>query len=406
MRMLIVVGGVPHPTEGASSVLYFHYIDELRRAGSDILNLVLLQPDNSDADRLSEYRRRMNEGDGFSIITSSSRQFVRTSRFFHAFDHAALSPVRPTIEDFQPEVTLCFDFASAWAIGGWNVGRRVVWLGDLNFETFLYHALYDWREGTLSTLNLALAFWRGFLWKRLYARVLGCFDRIIVSSKSSEARLAPLNLRGEYLPYPWPAPRSRASIAPKAAIPTFFFFGSLQGLGSRSALRLITGPIYAGLLEIFGSNGFEIRISGRSELPRQVLDILADKSEFRYLGFVDDLASVMAPCHAALIPIDVPVGNRSRVLTALSMSLPVVAHTNTALGNPGLIDGETCYLAASPTDFVARLRLAVERPDEAAAVAARGLDLYRTQFAPNTAAGELIRVLNETMVSLPRPIMN
>ena len=52
-----------------------------------------------------------------------------------------------------------------------------------------------------------------------------------------------------------------------------------------------------------------------------------------------------------LAPIAVPVGNRSRILTTMSMGALVIAHANTVLGNPDLVSGKNCLLARSPEDF-------------------------------------------------------
>ncbi len=39
MKVLIVMQGVPHPSSGASLVVYFNYIAELINAGFDVLTI-------------------------------------------------------------------------------------------------------------------------------------------------------------------------------------------------------------------------------------------------------------------------------------------------------------------------------------------------------------------------------
>jgi hypothetical protein len=70
-----------------------------------------------------------------------------------------------------------------------------------------------------------------------------------------------------------------------------------------------------------------------------------------------------------------------------------VAHGNTALGNPDLVDGVSCYLAETTEGFVNRLRRAVEKPDEAAAVAERGYQVYKTRFSPDAAVPPLVEIV-------------
>ena len=140
-RLIIVVGGIPHSRRGAGSVIFHGYGQEgLKQAGFDILAVLLLSPANSEED-LAAYRAGM-EGPAFRIITCRSPHFWRTTRVGHFFDHQAVARLRSEVEGFQPDYTFCLDFASAWAVEGWRLGRRTAWLGDLNFQTFWYHAVY------------------------------------------------------------------------------------------------------------------------------------------------------------------------------------------------------------------------------------------------------------------------
>lgn len=398
-RILVVVMGVPHPSVGASSVLFHWYIEGLRRAGFRILNLLLLQPNNSDEAELEAYRVRMGDDENFRIVACRSSCFVKTNRYRHAFDHAALEPFRAEVEAFKPQATLCLDFAGAWGVKKWLVGNRVVWLGDLNFQTFLHHALYARREGEAGLHHIAMSLWHAWLWRWLYRRVLWPCHRVVVSSKSSEGHLAALGVSSNYQPYPWPAEPPPNRLVTKAERPTFFFFGQLQGLGSRSAFHMVVDGIYPRLLKTWGPGGFEILIGGRGGLPGWVEAAIANRPEFRYLGFVEDLDETMGACHALLAPIDVPVGNRSRILTALSKRMVVVAHVNTALGNPDLVDGQSCYLADRPDAFVERLRRAVEQPEDAAAVAERGFQVYKRLFAPEIAVPIMVDMVREAAVA-------
>lgn len=393
-RLLVVVGGVPHPTQGASVVLFHHYIDGLRRAGHQILTLILAQPNNSSAEALARWHADM-DGPNFRTLVAKSPEFVHSGRLKCDFDHKTVDACRTEVEAFAPDGALLLDIASVWAVDGWSIGRRSVWLGDLNFDTYLHHSLYAIREGQGNWRHLVMGRWRSWQWKGIYARLLKRCQDVVVSSKSSEDRLARLGVSSFYLPYPWPADPVAQPLAtlPKPAKPTFFFFGQLAGLGSRSAFHLMTEGIYPLLRQTFGENGFDILIGGRGDLPDWVSNGLANRPELRYLGFVEDLDTVMGGCHAVLAPIDVPVGNRSRILTALSKGTLVVAHASTALGNPDLVDGQSCLLANTPQEFVQRLRLAVEQPEQAAAVALAGQRVYKQLFAPEVAVPALVQMM-------------
>ena len=188
-------------------------------------------------------------------------------------------------------------------------------------------------------------------------------------------------------------PSRRGPAAGLPDTPTFLFLGTLQALGSRSAFHFILHELYPELVRRWGSGGFRIVIAGRGELPAWASTMLATTPELEHVGFVEDLAGLLGSVHAAIAPISVPVGNRSRILTALAAGTVVVAHENAALGNPDLVDGVTCFLAADAASFAERMARTVDDPDAAREVAARGEELYRSRFRPDAAVGTAVDTL-------------
>jgi glycosyltransferase involved in cell wall biosynthesis len=121
--------------------------------------------------------------------------------------------------------------------------------------------------------------------------------------------------------------------------------------------------------------------------------MLATAPELEHVGFVEDLSGLLGGVHAAIAPISVPIGNRSRILTALAAGTVVVAHENAALGNPDLVDGKTCFLASDAAEFAERMARCVDAPAEAREVAERGRDLYRSHFRPDVAVAAAVDTL-------------
>jgi glycosyltransferase involved in cell wall biosynthesis len=387
-RLLICSAGLPHESEGASVVLYYHYIAGLKREGHVIRHVVLLDPSWSDA-VVDAYRRKLGSPGAFEVTVVRAARFYRSGRFRPHLDAEAASAVRRHAETFGPQAILCFDILAAWLLDGVTAAPRIVWLGDLNFETFLYHALYAARENPLRAVHLPSNWLSCLGWRRLYAQVLRGVDQVVVASHSSERALARLGVTAEYEPYPWPTETAPPRTTPLPAQPSFLFFGQLTGLGSRSAFHFLMDKVFPLLRERWGKGGFRIMLAGRGEPPDWVLAAIAGKPEIERLGFVENLDSVLAICHAVLVPIDVPVGNRSRILTAMAMRSLVIAHANTALGNPDLVDCETCYLAADAKGFVQAMVAAVEDPARREAVVERALRCYRERFQPERATARL-----------------
>lgn len=401
-KTLLISPGVPDPARGASRVLFYHYAERFRREGDRVLHLLLLQPgDHTDAE-LAAFEHAMAEPGRYEIVACrSERPVVRFGRVGFDIDLSSAEGAVGRVRAFEPDVTICMDLLATML--GRRIGSRpaIAWLGDLNFVTQWYHWVYSAREDPLRIRHLPAAVVRTFLWKRRYREALRGMDRIIVSSRSSEDHLKALGLSSTYLPYPWPEEGGGATPGTRPAQPTFVFLGNLVGLGSRSALHLLLGPIHHACREAWGRGGFRIVIAGSGALPERSERALARLPEIRYLGFVDDLAALLGSCHAMLAPIEVPVGNRSRILTAMAQRVPVIAHRNAALGNPDLVDGATCYLASTAAEFVERMRRAVERREEVAAIVARARAVYEARFAPQAATGlflaEVDRVLERRL---------
>jgi glycosyltransferase involved in cell wall biosynthesis len=390
-RLLVCSAGVPHERDGASVVLFYHYVARLKREGFAIRHLLLLEGETWSAEAVDAYRGKLGD-DAFSVSAVRSERLYASGRLSHRHDEEAASALRREAAAFAPDAILCFDFLPAWMLhGALPATPRLVWLGDLNYEGFWEHALYATRENPIRALHLPSMWLSCAAWRRLYGKVLREAAQVIVAAKSSEASLHALGVAAEYEPYPWPEEGSAPRPAAPTDKPTFLFFGQLTGLGSRSAFHFLVDQVFPRLRRRWGAGGFRILIAGRGALPDWVAAAIADKGEVERLGFVADLDALLATCPAVLVPIDVKVGNRSRILTAMAKGALVIAHANTALGNPDLVDGETCFLAHDADGFVARMARAVDEPATRAALAARARAAYQAHYHPEPAGARLAR---------------
>lgn len=389
--------GVPNARRGASTVIFFHYAEKLKESGYDVLHVLLLEPPGGEERALQEYVRTMGSARRFQVFPFRAERFLHSRGASFYPNPEAVAELGRQARSFRPDVIVCMDVLSAWILEGVRARVRLVWLGDLNFQTEWYHALYGIRERPIRVLHLPRVWARCQNWRRVYRRVLRTADVVVVSSKSSEHELGRLGLASQYFPYPWPSPTVNLDglLPVRARTPTFVFLGNLVGLGSRSAFHFLTNRLYPQLVRAWGPQGFRILVCGLQEMPDWVRKAVSTKPEFEYLGYVEDLAGLLHSCHGALIPIDVPVGNRSRILTAMASGVPVIAHANTALGNPSLRDGVTCYLARTGPEFVAAMRRVVQGSPEVKAVVANARRAYVTQFHPRVAALHLVEALRQ-----------
>lgn len=401
--ILVITLGYPHPRRGASSVLFFWYLNALRGSQFKVHHLLLLAPDEVSDQAHRDYLEAIAPGPMFSVSVFSVPRVRHTNRSgldLHACDLP--DALIDHIGAVRPDAAVCFDLLAADMIQQMRLDPLLIWLGDLTFQTGFYHAYYDFKTDPRKLPGLIRAYLGSVLWTRFYRRVLCGQRHVIVSSNSSVARLARLGISSRYWSYPWPAENKNTDVpVSKHSKPTFIMFGTLTALGSRSAFEFLLKLVYPLLLQTWGARGFSILIAGARELPSWVRTDIEARPEFNFLGFVDDLGGVVERCHAVLAPISVPVGNRSRIVTAVSMGAVVIAHANTALGNPELVSGENCLLASTAHEFVEQMRLVHADPDLAAKLGTEARRTYLRSFEPKEASQRLVREL-ESMLLVPR----
>lgn len=397
-KVLACLPGVPHASRGASTVLFYHYIEQLLLAGHEVLCVLLAETPFREED-LQELRAALGAAGRASVVAAVVPWLLRFGKYSGGARPGTVPPsTAQAARAFDADSVVYFDLGCLATARAFGEGRRtVVWLGDLAFESIWHHSLYDVREERFGLLRLPKRWIICRRWRRAYRRFLRHVDFAIVSSGSSAATVRALGARAaEYFPYPWPIGkpfRSAAAYRVAGDKPRYLFFGTLSGLGSRSAMRYLLDALYPELVRAWGPGAFEIIITGARTLADWAMASLREKPEIRFEGFVDDLYARMDTCHAAIVPIDVPVGNRSRIVTAMGYGLLVIAHPNTALGNPALVADETCLLAATPAEFARCMRRAHEDRDMCIRIERAARQAYEALFAPQPAARHLMRIL-------------
>jgi hypothetical protein len=81
----------------------------------------------------------------------------------------------------------------------------------------------------------------------------------------------------------------------------------------------------------------------------------------------------------------------------------VIAHKNVALGNPALVDGETCALASNGAEFLARMQRSVEDQAWAQKTAENGRQVYETLFHPSAAGTNFLSRVDQHLIQPSEP---
>lgn len=393
-RIAVVCQGLPHPSEGASVVLYYWYLDGLLRHGAEVALHVFGAAAAGGAPAWMAELRQLGP---ITLARHATAAPIRHDLLGLHPDENLAGCLGQAVRAGRPDLVLAFDWVAAALLADCRA-PLVVWLGDLQFDTLLHHTRYALKEGSRRYDRLLLLGYRVAQLRRFYQRILRPAARVIVASKSSEARLAELGVTATYLAYPWPAAGGDTPRRPDPTRPKYLFSGTLGALGSRSGFHMLVEEVLPRLAHAFAATPCEVLVTGRGAVPAWARAGLDGREGVRFLGFVDDLAALMATCTGFIAPIDVPVGNRSRILTAMAAALPIVAHPNTALGNPLLVDGETCRLAADAETFARHMVALATAPEAARAMAGRARAAYSRHHAPAPAGAALAGALAGVLV--------
>ncbi len=374
-KILVSTFGVPNKYIGASTRLFFQYINGLLHNNYEVVHCIFTYDILKVKNEVQEYLSQLdNQNITINIINVNNDDY------------------NSIIDKLNFDLILCFDITTAKFFEKYSYKKKILWLGDLLYITSFYHYYYYVKNNFIQIIKAPVVFFQIFKQLLEYKKYCQQFDLIIVSSFSSIKRLKLLYIKNKikYLAYPWLIDKSNdLTNKDKFNTPTFLFLGTLNALGSKSAFDFISNKLYSKLVDKFKKNKFKILIAGSNDVPEWFENFAQDKKELEHIGFVDDLDLLMQQCHGAIIPIDVPIGNRSRIATSFGLKIPVVAHQNTALGNPLLKHNYNCYLTDNAEKFAEYMYDIYQISHDN--MVNNAFDSYTQSFEPKYAIGELIK---------------
>jgi glycosyltransferase involved in cell wall biosynthesis len=221
-------------------------------------------------------------------------------------------------------------------------------------------------------------------YERLEDAYVPRFDAVYTAAKADRAALADRYGRRDGFVHAPNAVRVPAADAPTARREangsfTLLFVGTLNYPPNEDAALVLCRDVLPLLRERAGARR-EVRLVIAGALPSAPVRALAEAPGVVVAADVPDLAPLYDAADVVLAPLRAGGGTRIKILEAFAHRRPVVATTVGAEG----IDarhGEHLLIADSPPALAdACLRL-MERPDEAADMTARALDLVRSAYA-------------------------
>lgn len=168
---------------------------------------------------------------------------------------------------------------------------------------------------------------------------------------------------------------------------------NLQSTSTLAGLNFLDKEILKNLLLLMDEKDFEIHIIGKGNISSDFKNILSCKSVF-IRGFVEDLKTEYESSHLVLIPTNVFLGYRSRVLTAFSYSACVVAHSNDAINQPEMIHKENCFIANDGPGIAENIFLALNDNNLRKKIKINARETYLKNFHPKVAMPKIFNSIN------------
>jgi glycosyltransferase involved in cell wall biosynthesis len=174
-------------------------------------------------------------------------------------------------------------------------------------------------------------------------------------------------------------------------IPRLLLVGHLHGTSTIDGLRVFKAMLPR-LERTFGVRGFNARIAGGYDLPRELESIVRHPS-VTMLGHIDDIDREFREADVLIVPVSITLGVRVRILTGFAHGCCVVAHTANAAGIPELAHECNALLAASPAGLVREVVRVLEDRALNARLREAARVTYERYFAPDVAVTPIANLL-------------
>ena len=145
-KILIISIGYPEPNYGASTVLYFNYINAIKKLNYDTTHLIILDTYEVSKQKEKNYLKSIKPSKNFKVKIVISKN-IRNKKFqkFQIVNFELNKNILK-FKNLNFDFAICFDIVSCWVANKIEIRNKISWLGDLEFLTNYFHALYSFKE--------------------------------------------------------------------------------------------------------------------------------------------------------------------------------------------------------------------------------------------------------------------
>jgi hypothetical protein len=333
----------------------------------------------------------------------AGRLYDRPQRLAYVMPWVKLSErVRTALAERTCDVFLCYHFDALSAVATLGLAPLMAAVGDL------WHlpGYFRWRDSPFTLDKYPVRGLKTFLDSMLAQQAMatslkaahrcGAFAGHYADWLKTHGRSDALYFR---TPVPdaagsqWQMLRDKAHERRTSGRHRVLLVGDLGTTSTSSGLRSVVRTVLPRLVSEFGEDGFELRLMGGGVPPSDVAEELR-KPYVRLLGRVVPADPEFLSADAMIVPTNIPLGIRVRIITAWSFGCPVIAHRANAAGIPEMRGEDNALLA----DTDAQLSMAVIRVLRDSALRKRlsvgGRGTYERYFSESVAGQAIVDELD------------
>lgn len=209
-------------------------------------------------------------------------------------------------------------------------------------------------------------------------KVCSQFTLNLLCSEMDEDRLQAIapNCRMEVVPNGVDAEYFYPATTATSGERSLIFAGRLNWYPNTQAVRFIALELWPVLKKAIPD--IKVDIVGANP-PEDVVECARKESDIRVHGFVDDVRTYIANASIYICPITDGGGTKLKVLDALAMAKPLVAHPIACEGI-AVKDGHNVRFAASVQDYVDAIRELLNSPHAMKCLGARGREMIESRY--------------------------
>jgi hypothetical protein len=169
-----------------------------------------------------------------------------------------------------------------------------------------------------------------------------------------------------------------------------YFGGTLRSTASKMSLNLLLNNVYPALEKEYGNKDFELRIIG--EYDDNFKKLADNYKQIKILGRVKNFENELANGDVFLLPINYPVGVRTRICSALSAGLICIVHSSILINMPELLNCKAIKIADTTDDILKSLKI-LPKGDDLIKIKKEAILFFNKNYEANMSTKKLLDLI-------------